>query len=667
MAIDITQFQQLFFEETIEGLQLMESELLRLREGAADAETINTIFRAAHSIKGGSGVLGFAGIGGFTHHVETLLDEVRHGERQVTDQAIELLLRSVDCLRTMIEAARAGREVDPQQIEAIERELESLHCAPAPEPAAAPAESIGPAWKIHFAPHAAMLQTGNDPIRLFRELETLGELTVEAHSEGLPDFAHLDPEQCYLSWDLTLSGQVAESVLRDVFAWVDGDCDLDISPVTASAAAASEPAPVASPAEPAALPTFERRSGADRRDGHDRRTAPDTSSVRVNIQKIDALINMVGELVITQAMLSQLGADFDIKQLDKLRDGLDQLERNTQSLQESVLSIRMLPASFAFNRFPRLVHDLSAKLGKKVDLKISGEQTELDKTVLEKIGDPLVHLLRNAIDHGIECPEERVRNGKPETGTIGLNAFHHAGKIVVEVRDDGHGLDKDKLLAKARSCGLIAEGEQPTDEQIFNLIFLPGVTTAATVSDVSGRGVGMDVVRRNVKEIGGFIEVLSEAGRGTVFTIRLPLTLAILDGQLLRIGQQRCIIPLNSIYESVQIEPAKVRRVAGKWELYQLRGGNIPMIHLRQVFAEAALDDGPGLMVIVEDEGQPVGLVVDELLGQQQVVIKSLETNFKRVDGVSGATILGDGTVALILDIPSLVALAEKKLKQATA
>jgi two-component system chemotaxis sensor kinase CheA len=408
----------------------------------------------------------------------------------------------------------------------------------------------------------------------------------------------------------------------------------------------------------------EPRAGGERRTGGERRqpaAAADTNSIRVNITKIDALINTVGELVITQAMLSQLRDGFDMHHLDKLRDGLDQLERNTRELQESVMSIRMLPISFAFNRFPRLVHDLGQQLGKKVQLTISGEQTELDKTVMEKIGDPLLHLVRNALDHGIEPPARRSEAGKPETGCLHLHAYHQGGAIVIEVSDDGAGLNRDKILCKAREQGLVGEDETPPDDQVYTLIFQAGFSTAETISEISGRGVGMDVVWRNIKDLGGTIDVVSAGGSGTTFTIRLPLTLAILDGQLVQVGEETYIVPLVTIVESVQIDTTLIHTVAGQSTLYKLRDDYIPIVRLGDLFS-VQKDGDTGtehLLMVVESTGQKIGLIVDALLGQQQVVIKSLETNFRRIEGVSGATILGDGTVALILDIAGLLRLAQ--------
>jgi two-component system chemotaxis sensor kinase CheA len=510
-------------------------------------------------------------------------------------------------------------------------------------------------------------------VLLFRALQELGELRVETDVSQLPPLAEMEPDSCYLSWTLELRGDVPRDRISEIFEWLEGDCELEITMLSDEKSAKDTSADAAPESGKSVLPTdgsifspaptistpSDRRTGSDRRSGAERRK--ESASIRVSIEKIDALINTVGELVITQSMLSQLGENFDIKKLDKLRDGLDQLERNTHELQESVMSIRMLPMSFAFSRFPRLVHDLSQQLGKKTELQMTGEQTELDKTVLEKIGDPLIHLVRNSLDHGIETPEIRIAAGKPETGIVRLSAFHQGGNIVIEISDDGAGINKERLLEKARERGLIGSDEVLSDEKILDLIFLPGMSTAEIISDISGRGVGMDVVRRNIRELQGRIEVKSRDGLGTTFLIRLPLTLAILDGQLVRVGKENCIIPLVSISESLQIEKDRVSAIAGRAEIYTLRGDHIPIVHLADVFGFRSKSESSGsLLVVVEGDGQRVGIIVDELLGQQQVVIKSLETNYRRVDGVSGATILGDGTVALIIDIGGLIALARR-------
>ncbi len=685
MSINMEQFHQIFFEESFEGLDTMESGLLNLNLGAADVEEVNTIFRAAHSIKGGSGTFGFTDISNFTHVMETILDEMRDGRREVTRECVDLLLESVDCLREMLSATKVGEPIDTQRVDDVHRRLEQQlgkQSGDAGTPSQdsdsgqpCPAEK---GWHISFRPHSHLFLTGNDPYRLLRELDGMGELETTLDISRLPAFADLDPEQCHLGWQLSLKGEVSRESIDEVFEWVVDDSDIEITPLKitdqedASARditdLQSQQNAKGSASQDAEAP--DRRVG-DRRQGERRKqsTGKDSGSIRVNIDKIDSLINMVGELVITQSMLSQVGEDLDLTLGEKMHDGLDQLERNTRELQENVMRIRMLPISFSFNRFPRLVHDLSAKLGKKVELKLSGEQTELDKTVLEKIADPLVHLVRNALDHGIETPEARRSAGKPEIGEVHLNAYHQGGNVVIEISDDGAGIDKVKLLNKARQKGLIDADEILPDERIYDLLFAPGVSTAEKVSDVSGRGVGMDVVKRNIKDLGGTVEVTSRLGAGSTFTIRLPLTLAILDGQLVRVGDETYIIPLVSIIESLQIKSESVNTVSGKAELYRLREDYIPIIRLYEVFGivpdSTELNDG--LLVVVDGDGQRAGIFVDDLLAQQQVVIKSLETNYQSVKGVSGATILGNGTVALILDISGVIECANSGLEACVA
>jgi two-component system chemotaxis sensor kinase CheA len=672
MAMDMEQFHQTFFEESLEGLDLMESALLNLDVGAAEPEVINSIFRAAHSIKGGSGTFGFMDIANFTHLMETLLDEMRDGRRQVIQPEADLLLRAVDGLRMLVGAAQGGAEVDRDQIEELEGELRAALDHKAGATADTPIRPAGTfsqgekgaaaGWNIRFRPELDMMRTGNDPLRILRELGSLGEMRVRVDAGRLPEWSLLDPEACYLAWDIELRGDIGRDQVDEVFAWVADAAELDIQ------ALAAVPAGVEEGGAGAAVDgellverrRKERRGSGERRGGAN---GGEATSIRVSIDKIDDLINMVGELVITQSMLGQiggsLGQDHAQAQLDKLRDGLAALERNTRELQESVMRIRMLPISFAFNRFPRLVHDLGGKLGKQIDLRMIGENTELDKTVMEKIGDPLVHLVRNALDHGLETPEVRLAAGKPAMGTLLLNAYHQGGNIVIEISDDGAGINRRKVLAKAVERGLLSEAEAATlpDDKVCDLIFQPGFSTADVVSDVSGRGVGMDVVRRNIQDVGGSVELSSQEGQGSRITIRLPLTLAILDGQLVRVGGVIYIIPLVSIIESLQAKPDAINLVAGMAELYRSRDEYLPVIRLHRMFnIEADTEDlTKGLLVVAEGDGQKAGIFVDELLGQQQVVIKSLESNYRRVDGVSGATILGDGSVALIMDIPGLI------------
>jgi len=505
---------------------------------------------------------------------------------------------------------------------------------------------------------------------MFAELNSLGAFTARADVSRLPPLDELDPESCYLSWNIEIAGQIPRARLDEVFDWVDSGCRLDIVPIGSSAPPAAEPLASATAPLPANLavsadartpPAEAQRSPASGTPVQ--KTAGESGSIRVATEKVDNIINLVGELLITQSMLSGFADGIDPDDLDRLRQGLSQLARNTRELQESVMQIRMLPISFAFNRFPRIVHDLSRKLGKKVELKLSGEGTELDKTVLEKISDPLVHLVRNALDHGLETPDRRLAAGKHDSGTLELAAFHEGGNIIIEVRDDGAGLNKAKILQKARERALIAPDQDLSDEQIDNLIFMPGFSTAEQVSDVSGRGVGMDVVRRNINDLGGHVQISSKEGVGSTIRIRLPLTLAILDGQLVRVGKEVYVISLLAIVETIQVARERVNTLAGRTEVFRLRDEYLPVVKLCDQFGVEpdSRNATDGLLVVVEADGKRAGVLVDDLLAQQQVVIKSLESNFKSVSGIAGATILGDGTVALIIDVPDFIREAVKR------
>ncbi len=691
MSIDMAQFHQVFFEESFEGLDIMETGLLNLDMGDVDAEDINTIFRAAHSIKGGSGTFGFTAVSDFTHVMETLLDEMRDGRRQVTQPAVDVLLGSVDCLREMLTAIQDEQEIDVPSVteykKALEIELngnqvneaspENNSVAPPGEPVlelGSEKESEG-GWRIAFSPHTNLLKTGNDPVRMFRELASLGELAVTVDFQGVPDFYDLDPEECHLSWNLDIAGDIPISEINDIFDWVEDDCDLAIQPLDERSQNDNGIAPIeeSSVKENANQQSSEPKTKTEvvnkpvkpaaSKKQPAKPAAKGSSSIRVDTSKIDTLINMVGELVITQSMLGLVGENFELNKLDQLKNGLSQLERHTRELQESVMNIRMLPISFVFSRFPRLVHDLSTKLDKKIELVMVGEHTEVDKTVVELLSDPLVHLVRNSLDHGIEMPADRVAAGKPETGTITLEAYHRGGNIVIEVRDDGKGLNKDMLRAKAIEKGLIDEDSILTDKQTYELIFMAGFSTAEKLTDVSGRGVGMDVVRRNIQSLGGNIEIISELGKGSTIAIHLPLTLAIMDGQSIAVGDERFIVPLGAIIESINVNETMVNRVAGKGETFRLRNEYLPIVRMHEIFdvkTVQATKLTEGLVVVVDGQGMRCGLFIDDLLGQQQVVIKSLEANYRKVEGVSGATILGDGSVALILDIPGLVRLSNQ-------
>lgn len=884
MSIDTSEFLDVLMEDSMEALSDMETSLLELDNGGDDAELINTIFRGAHSIKGGSGMLGLEEIAGFTHLMETLLDQVREGERKIDMPIIGLLLECVDALRGMFDALKEGSQNDATQIEHLKERLSAMlenrepniqkaeppvkdvqeAPAPTPEPevvseqdpepniepessqtekaisqednaildelAAADAElavpteagaaGVGalltpaddfvmPGWAVQFVPDHDLFLSGYDPLELINQLAEFGGIDVKCDANVMPGLQRINPEQCYLAWDINIITEAGADAIRAVFAPVMNQCELIIEPLQEAHAkqlraiiadqeanrkdvsgqdavsylretvlggnnvsetevqdtvglavdvpagdeafeplerpevspfieepvqsqistedepeveAMVQPLPEAEPDQsvaeayepvdsvsgavqeagidaiqepeakdepvteeksvpseranvsektvaaeyapaPAAKQPVSKTSG---RIARERKNSDAGGSIRVSTQKIDALINMAGELVITQAMLAQLGEkleDTGLQEIEHLRDGLAELERNSRELQDAVMSIRMLPISFAFSRFPRMIRDLTTKMDKKVRLVTTGEQTELDKTVMEKIGDPLVHLVRNSFDHGIEMPEDRRKAGKDEVGTIELNAYHQGGNIVIEVADDGKGLDKAVIIAKAREKGLLGEDEHISGDKALELIFEPGFSTATEVSDLSGRGVGMDVVRRNIRDLGGHIDLESTPGQGTRFTIRLPLTLAILDGQLVTVGEETFIIPLISIVESLQIRPEQMKTVAGQNELYQLREDYIPVVKLNELFdikRPTNVSQEHDLLVVVEGDGEKIALQVDDLLGQQQAFIKSLETNFKPVTGVSGATILGDGTVSLILDAGAIVRMARK-------
>jgi two-component system, chemotaxis family, sensor kinase CheA len=655
MSLDLTQFHDAFFEESFEALDAMEAALLKLDVAAPDQEIIHTIFRAAHSIKGGSATFGFADIASFTHSLETLLDELRAHRLAVSLAISDLLLKSTDVIRDMLRGVQGKLPIDAQRIADLQFELELAIARKDVSGSAAPPLSKGldaPAmrWRIEFRPDAQFFVRGNDPLRMLRELAALGRMEVTADLARLPSFTELDPEACHLAWAIELTGEATEEAIREVFDWAVGECHLEFC---------------GAPCEQSAGDAGAAHAGAGTRKPESvRLEAPtslaaiaDSGSIRVSVEKIDELMNTVGELVITQAMLSQLGRSLEGPAADPFRSGLAQLERNMRELQESVMRVRMLPISFVFSRFPRMVRDLAQRLDKQIELKVTGEHTELDKTVLEKIGDPLVHLVRNSIDHGIEKPDARGAAGKPPVGVIHLDACHRGGNIAVEVSDDGRGLDRDRILARARERGLVGGSDPLTDDEIYELIFVPGFSTAVETTDLSGRGVGMDVVRRNINELGGKVEVHTEHGRGTRFLITLPLTLAIVDGQSVTVGSETYIVPLTSIIESLQLKPASVNRLSGRGEVFAFRGNYLPIIRLHEIFGidARARELHEGLVVVVEGEGRRAGLFVDDLLGQQQVVIKSLDANYGHVEGVSGATILADGSVALILDLPGLM------------
>ncbi len=728
MSTDLSKFQDAFFEEASEHLSTIEEGLLQLEQRPGDLDLLNRIFRAAHSIKGNSGMFGFTAVGQFTHKMETVLDQLRNGKMTVTQALTDLLLKSADCLKTLIEAAQAGQPADDATVQALGRQLEaSSDSAPRATGTgtgtAADGRSQSPApvtphssrrYTIAWTPPAWLFQRGLDPLQMFKELGDVGRITkITLDAARLPDLVAVDPEQCYLAWVVELESSKDPEAVAAVFEFVRGDSVLRINEEGGTLNDEREPRNTDSSVQRSALSAHRSEgeapkplgdilveSGVVTREVLDKALAqqkrvgeilveqhaatpqqiaqalekqkqieatthakkPDTASIRVDTAKIDKLINLVGELVITQSMLSDLGKRFEMTQVSVLLERVAQLERNTREIQERVMGIRMVPIGTAFNRFPRLVRDLSTKNGKKIQLLLSGEETELDKTVIESIGDPLTHLVRNSADHGLEPPEERLAAGKEEAGAIRLNAFHEGGNICITVEDDGRGLNREKILAKAVAQGLIAESDKLSDDQIWPLIFRPGFSTADAVTDVSGRGVGMDVVKRNIESLGGTVGIRTAQGRGTTFTLKLPLTLAIIEGMTVRVGSETYIVPLVSIVESIQPQATSIKTVTGKGEVVNVRGTFHSILRLSDTFRIAAdcTDAAKGILVILETEGERVAVLVDELLGQQQVVIKSLERNFRKVEGIAGATILGDGTVGFILDVRGLIELARQ-------
>ena len=631
MSIDITQFYQVFFEEAAEHLASMESLLLGLDIADPSDDDLNAIFRAAHSIKGGSGTFGFNDMVEVTHVLENLLDKLRKHEKQLTDEMVNVFLEAGDVINMQLAAHRGAGQVEPVEVKAVCDKLAQLNSgsptvisAAVPPIVAAAVENTD----YGFFDDAPAAPVENADYGFFDDAPAA---PVVAADPGYGLFDEAEPDQA-----------TAKTEADPGYGFFQ-----QIAP------------PVQAPAE---SPQAERRASdvaegdavRGRRASDKTAAAAEAASIRVNVEKVDQLINLVGELVITQAMLAQSAAGMDGAMNERLQSGLRQLERNTRDLQEVVMSVRMLPISFVFSRYPRVVRDLAGKLNKQVELKTVGEGTELDKGLIEKIADPLTHLVRNSLDHGIETPEKRLAAGKPAKGTITLQASHQGGNVVIEVVDDGAGLNRGRILDKAKERGLPVR-DDITDQEVWMLIFEAGFSTAEVVTDVSGRGVGMDVVKRNIAALGGRIELNSAEGLGTRITIRLPLTLAILDGLSVAVGSETYIIPLTYIIESLLIGNDDLRSVSGAERLVHVRGEYLPLVALREVFNLSSSKTGDdAIVVIVETEGRKVALLVDELLGQHQVVIKSLESNFRKLPGMSGATIMGDGKVALILDVAAL-------------
>jgi two-component system chemotaxis sensor kinase CheA len=642
----IDRFKQSFLEEARDLLIELEAALLELDEKRDDLEIVGRAFRALHTIKGSGAMFGFDDIAGFAHHLEAVFDQLRKGQLSATTDLISLSLAAGDQIKTMLDAAAGEGAADPDGADGILTRLRQLTGAPesrqekAPVPGTEPvaAEPGTPTeWQIHFRPGPDVIVNGTNPLLLLRELRELGPLRLQLDATGIPPLSEIDPERCYVAWDLTLTTAAGWDAIRDIFIFIEDDCELRVEPALESVRAAATP--TAATTKP------------DARNIGDAQGPKIASNIRVSAEKLDQLVNLVGELVTVQARLSAVSARRDDPDIVAISEEVDRL---TAELRENSMGMRMLPLRNTFERFRRLVHDLAIDLHKQVDLAIEGADTELDKTVIDQLSDPLVHLIRNSMDHGIETPDERRAAGKCEVATIRLSAVHSGAQVLIAVSDDGRGLDVEAVRARAIEQGRIDPSAQLSESEIFSLILAPGFSTAQQVTDVSGRGVGMDVVRRSVDMLRGSIDIKSKPGAGVTVTLRLPLTLAIIDGLLVRVGSTHFIVPLTNSRECVELTREDIQNAHGN-HLAAVRGETIPYIRLSEYFEMSAPPPEREQIMVVETEEGHYGLVVDEVLGNHQTVIKSLGRFYSGVQIVSGATILGNGTVALILDAHRLV------------
>jgi len=669
----LEQFRQVYFDECAELLEALDAEATSLRPGEQDGEKLNAIFRAVHSIKAGAGAFKFARLVAFSHIFESALDLVRNGQIVLDEPRIALVVRCSDLLSDLVAAAQESSDLSPDYEADATAELETLLAdGGRPRNAALAQEIAAPAgaepgavqhYDILFRPNLELFHYGNEPLFILRELQGLGECQVTLDTERLPTYDRFDPEDCYVGWRIELKTARPRADIEAAFEFVADDCDVSIVYGEIASEESDSPKAAEVGRAPAATSDVSNKDLGEPAEDAGGPAAPrhaKSATIRVDLERIDRLVNMVGELVIAQSMalqaLSETTANGGAGQLK----GLEDLSLRTRELQEGVMAIRMQPVKSVFSRMPRVVRDLSAALNKKVRLEMIGEATEIDKTVIEELSDPLTHMIRNSLDHGLESPEERRAAGKPEAGVITLSAAHRCGRIDISVSDDGRGLDLAKLKSRAIDRGLIAPDADLSEAEVAQLIFAPGFSTAEAVSEVSGRGVGMDVVRRNIQNLGGRISIDTAPGRGSTFTLTLPLTLAVLDGMLIAVGGERYILPVGSIFETIRPEKKDLRQLADGRNVLAVRGVVTPLVHVGAALnvrgAVARPEDG--LVVLSETEmGRRVGLVVDELLGQQQVVVKNLEEHYVTVPGVSGATILGDGRIALILDVDGLASL----------
>ncbi|HEJ8029327.1 TPA: chemotaxis protein CheA [Serratia marcescens] len=673
MSMDISDFYQTFFDEADELLADMEQHLLELDPLAPDIEPLNAIFRAAHSIKGGAATFGFSVLQETTHLLENLLDGARRQEMSLSTEIINLFLETKDIMQEQLDAYKTSQQPDAESFEYICQALRQL-ALEAQQQQEAPAAQ--PAVQQPVVQHAAAPAAIEGGMRI--SLNGLKASEIPLMLEELGNLGEVkDPHQTEHSLDVTLLTSASEDDISAVLCFVLEPEQISFSTPSQSEPAIAEaslpeavdvpepaPAAVANAAPPAAKPAAAAAEAPKAR-----AKASESTSIRVAVEKVDQLINLVGELVITQSMLAQRSGTLDPVNHGDLLNSMSQLERNARDLQESVMSIRMMPMEYVFSRYPRLVRDLAGKLNKQVELTLQGSSTELDKSLIERIIDPLTHLVRNSLDHGIEEPATRIAAGKSAVGNLVLSAEHQGGNICIEVIDDGAGLNREKILAKAASQGL-AVSDSMSDEEVGMLIFAPGFSTAEQVTDVSGRGVGMDVVKRNIQEMGGHVEIRSQAGKGTTIRILLPLTLAILDGMSVKVNDEVFILPLNAVMESLQPQAEDLHPLAGGERVLQVRGEYLPLVELYRVFEVdgAKTDATQGIVVILQSAGRRYALLVDQLIGQHQVVVKNLESNYRKVPGISAATILGDGSVALIVDVSALQTLnREKRLTDAAA
>lgn len=708
---DMDSLRQIFFQECEEQLAELESGLLEIESGGSDPEIVNAVFRAVHSIKGGAGAFALEDLVRFAHIFETVLDEVRKGRLTTAAPVVETLLRAADLLADLVRIARDGGVIDEVRNRSVSDELAALSNAqlgaaaeqedsiddldfkpvvvslPLLDAAAGNAEPLASEYTITFKPKVSLYTNANEPAILLRELERLGEVSTKCDTASVPPLTDLDPEGAYLSWTIEIKTRHDENAVRNVFEFVDGDCELSIAakPVVGVPSendveallrmVREEPAGEIAPTHTAdVVPSDGRQEGAASAPIESQPAATNAAStkgnkpaaaeapqqtIRVELDRVDRLMNLVGELVINQAMLSQRLTEAGLARSSEVATGLDEFEQLTRNIQEGVMAIRAQPVKSVFQRMPRLVREVAAATGKKVHLVTEGEGTEVDKTVIERLADPLTHMLRNAIDHGLEAPEARLAAGKREEGLVRLSATHRSGRIVIDVADDGAGIDRPRVRAIAESKGLISPSEQLSDEEVDNLIFLPGFSTASTISDISGRGVGMDVVKRSIQALGGRVSITSRPGEGSTFTLSLPLTLAVLYGMVVKVADQTLVVPLTSIVETLKPKQGDVHGFGGDARVIAIRNTFIPLVDIghelgyRSQFA----DPGAGVALLVEsDGGMHSALLVDAIQGQRQVVIKSLEANYGRIPGIAAATILGDGRVALIVDVDAVVA-----------